>query len=181
MPGTQWPYTHSLDPGQCIQQSFDPINDRIRVDAQVSVTLGLVEVIISHTNDSIRLGDGTSLVTATTVGPKVGIDVNLINTSPISVTTDGNVATPTITNVLIPFANSEQMHTFPAGTKKFLIRVRGDARLQFSYVVAGSSTSYITLPYGCFYEQDNLKLTGSMNLYFQCSKASQVLEILSWA
>lgn len=36
-------------------------------------------MVISHTDDSIRLGDGTSLITATTIGPKVGLDVNVIN------------------------------------------------------------------------------------------------------
>ena len=38
-----------------------------------------IEVIISQTNDSIRIGDGTNLVTATQVGGKTGLDVNLIN------------------------------------------------------------------------------------------------------
>lgn len=37
-----------------------------------------IEVIIDHTNDSIRLGDGTQLVTATSVSGKVGLDVNIL-------------------------------------------------------------------------------------------------------
>jgi hypothetical protein len=48
---------------------------------------GELEVLITHTEDSIRLGDGTNFITSTTVGPKVGLDVNVINSSlPISAT-----------------------------------------------------------------------------------------------
>lgn len=41
----------------------------------------VVDVSLSHTNDSVRLGDGTSLLTSTTVGADIGLDVNLINAS----------------------------------------------------------------------------------------------------
>lgn len=40
-----------------------------------------VEVDLSHTDDSVRLGDGTSFFTSTTVGADIGLDVNLINAS----------------------------------------------------------------------------------------------------
>jgi len=36
-------------------------------------------VIIDHTEDSIRLGDGSVYFTSTTTGPKTGLDVNLMN------------------------------------------------------------------------------------------------------
>lgn len=67
-----------LDPGQIIKRSFDGANDRIRVDAAVSMTVGDQEVVITHEDDSIRLGDGVDLVTTTTVGPDVGLDVNIL-------------------------------------------------------------------------------------------------------
>ena len=38
-----------------------------------------VEVDLSHVDDSVRLGDGTTLFTGTTVGADTGLDVNLIN------------------------------------------------------------------------------------------------------
>ena len=41
-----------------------------------------VEVIIDHETDSIRLGDGTDLVTTTTLDGDVGLDVNVINPAP---------------------------------------------------------------------------------------------------
>lgn len=40
---------------------------------------GGIEVIITHTEDSIRLGDGSKLTTATTVGSSTGLDVFLLN------------------------------------------------------------------------------------------------------
>lgn len=41
---------------------------------------GGLEVIITHTEDSIRLGDGANFFTSTAVGPKNGLDVSIINT-----------------------------------------------------------------------------------------------------
>lgn len=40
---------------------------------------GGIEVIINHTDDSIRLGDGTNFITSTTIGPKNGYDIYVIN------------------------------------------------------------------------------------------------------
>lgn len=57
-----------------------------------------VEVDLSHVDDSVRLGDGTTLTTVTTVGGDNGLDVNIINTSLTvddgggSITVDGTVA-----------------------------------------------------------------------------------------
>lgn len=39
-----------------------------------------VEVDLDHTQDSVRLGDGTTLFTGTTVGPDTGLDVYILNT-----------------------------------------------------------------------------------------------------
>ena len=64
---------------------------------------GAVEVIIDHTSDSIRLGDGTSLVTTTVLpNSKVGLDVNLANIEDM-VTNDGvgNPITSTLTEATI--------------------------------------------------------------------------------
>ena len=38
-----------------------------------------LEVDLSHVDDSVRLGDGTSFFTSTTVGADIGLDVNIIN------------------------------------------------------------------------------------------------------
>lgn len=77
-----WNPNHSkLDFNEIIQQVFDDVNNRLRVDTSATVVVNSVQVDISHTDDSIRLGDGTDLVTTTNVGGNIGLDVNLINTS----------------------------------------------------------------------------------------------------
>lgn len=47
-----------------------------------------VEVDLDHADDSVRLGDGTTLTTVTTNGGKNGLDVNLINNDITVVATD---------------------------------------------------------------------------------------------
>lgn len=75
------PPPSSLDANQVLQHSFEEASGRLRVDAAISPAGGATEVIIDHADDSIRLGDGTDLVTTTTVAGDVGLDVNIINTS----------------------------------------------------------------------------------------------------
>jgi hypothetical protein len=60
-----------LDAGQVLAYAFDDTTGRLRIDG----TGGGV----SHTTDSVAIGDGTDLVTTTTVGADVGLDVNIIN------------------------------------------------------------------------------------------------------
>lgn len=66
-----------LATNQILDDCYDQAGHKLRVDATVSIAPGAQEVIISQTDDSIRLGDGVDLITATTVGPKVGLDVNI--------------------------------------------------------------------------------------------------------
>ncbi len=68
-----------LDMGQIVKRVYDPTNDELRVQANITTNIsGAQEVLISQVDDSIRLGDGTNLVTSTTVSSHVGLDVNLI-------------------------------------------------------------------------------------------------------
>lgn len=63
------------------------VGDRLKVDADISVTdLDIRD--LSHTQDSIRLGDGTDLVTTTTVGSDIGLDVNILNAELVVSATD---------------------------------------------------------------------------------------------
>lgn len=55
----------------------------------VEITSGVnVEVDLSHVDDSVALGDGTNLLTSTTVGADIGLDVNVINASLVVSATD---------------------------------------------------------------------------------------------
>jgi len=58
----------------------------------VNVASGDLSVDLDHTEDSVALGDGTSLLTSTTVGADIGLDVNVIN-SVISVDDNGSSLT----------------------------------------------------------------------------------------
>jgi hypothetical protein len=68
-----------LDGFQVIKLVYDETLNRLRVDTGATITLGgELEVAIDQASDSIRIGDGVNLVTTTTIGPKVGLDVNII-------------------------------------------------------------------------------------------------------
>jgi hypothetical protein len=67
MPGPNAPYT-KLDSSQVIQQVFDESTDRLRVDATVTASIG-----------DVKITDGTNDATITQVGPKYGLDVNVLN------------------------------------------------------------------------------------------------------
>lgn len=69
------------DPGQVLRSVFDVDKNTLRVSVidGTTGTGGGFEVIISHTDDSIRLGNGTDFFTSTYIGAKVGLDVNVIN------------------------------------------------------------------------------------------------------
>jgi hypothetical protein len=69
------------DANQVLRSVFDVDKNCLRVCVVEGTTGGGggFEVIITHTDDSIRLGDGSKLTTATQIGLKVGLDVNVIN------------------------------------------------------------------------------------------------------
>lgn len=78
------------DANQVLRSVFDVDKNTLRVSIVDGGGGGggSIEVIISHTNDSIRLGDGTNFFTSTYIGPKVGLDVAVIN----PVTVNGSVS-----------------------------------------------------------------------------------------
>jgi len=75
-----------LDFQQVIRNIYDEATNRIRTDTATVLDGGDLDVLIVHTEDSIRLGDGTNFITSTTIGPDIGLDVNVIN--PLSVEID---------------------------------------------------------------------------------------------
>lgn len=197
-----------LDWQQVIKYAFDEASQRLRTDAVLSS--GSVDVIIDQTTDSIRIGDGTNLVTATVIGPDVGLDVNVLNdltvdithtndsvrlgdgTNYLTSTTIGSdvgldvniinqgIDLPIISNLSMPTANTEYNFSFPTTTKKFRIQSRSNSKLQLSYISGDSNINFITIPYGNSYEIDNLKLSSILDIYIQSNKNSDTLEIEYW-
>lgn len=69
-----------LDVNQVLKAVYDEPANRLRVITDATVNMsGQMEVAISHTDDSIRLGNGTSLVTALSSGGFVALDVTPMN------------------------------------------------------------------------------------------------------
>lgn len=97
--------TKTLDANQVIKKVYNPANERLRVEAEITATFSEAEVIISHEDDSIRLGDGASLVTTTTVNGKVGLDVSVITTKSLTGSFKSTSVTVGPTPTLIPATN----------------------------------------------------------------------------
>lgn len=73
-----------LDANQVLRSVYDDTKNTLRVSIiDGSTGGGSFEVIINHMDDSVRLGNGTDYLTSTYIGPKIGLDVNVINTGPV--------------------------------------------------------------------------------------------------
>jgi len=65
-----------------LRDVHDTSTQSLRTTAQATIVVpGGLEVDIDHTSDSIRIGDGTNLITSTSASGKVGLDVNIVNSS----------------------------------------------------------------------------------------------------
>lgn len=129
------------------------------------------EISISATDDSIRIGDGVDLVTTTTVGADVGLDVNVIGGNVVvnglksglktSVITVSDVATP-IPAVALVNRNS------------LSIRVWGPNRVFFGDATVTATTGYPKLQF----EEIHLDIQddAAVEMYAICS-AGQTCEI----
>lgn len=86
---------------------------------------------------------------------------------------------PTITNVSMTTGGTEYSYAIPSGANRFEIKLRAlNAALQLSFTEGASSTTYITIPQGASYAENNIK--GNMTIYFNSPTSSQVAEIKIW-
>lgn len=70
------------DANQVLRSVFDVTKNTLRVsivDGSTGGGGGGFEVVITHLDDSIKLGNGSDLLTSTYIGPKIGLDTNIIN------------------------------------------------------------------------------------------------------
>lgn len=172
------PIPSAFDGNQVLQHAFDEVNGRLRVDAAITVGGPGTAVIIDHIDDSIRLGDGTNFLTSTTIGPKIGLDVNIINTA-LDVNIQG-LSTPGVQNIAIASSNTEQTLIIATNTKKVRLKLRGSGTLKISYSLGTSGTVYYTIPAGSEHIIDNLDLAGPTNLYYQSTASPRTLEVETW-
>jgi len=107
--------TKKIDGFQVLKSVFDIDKNCLRVcivDGTPDTPGGGLEVVIDHTNDSIRLGDGSKLVTATTDTGKTGIDSYVINTVDIRDLDSSR------DNIAIVDSNGDELDILPDGSIK---------------------------------------------------------------
>lgn len=79
-----------LSADQVLQHAYDDATQTLRTTATAIIVGQPIEVEINMFDDSVRLGDGTDFFTSTTIGSKVGLDVNVINPLSAILTNDTN-------------------------------------------------------------------------------------------
>ena len=90
------------------------------------------------------------------------------------------VAKPIIANVAMTTLNTEYSYDIPAGTKRFSIKLRAINKiLKLAFVATESGTTYISIPYGETYTENDVK-AGPVTLYFQTTVSTMVAEIKTW-
>lgn len=101
--------------------------------------------------------------------------------NPFSVeVTEGSVS-PKIVNVTALDQDVEYSHTFSMTTKRFKFRVRNSAaEAKIAYVEGDTDSNFWTVFRGSFYEENNVKNSSGITIYFKLNKPNQVVEILSW-
>jgi hypothetical protein len=87
--------------------------------------------------------------------------------------------TPTIFNVSVASANTEVSQLLPDNTNKFLIRVRDNANLKFSFQQNQSGAIFISVPRGSSYSESGLSLVNK-TIYFQLDSPNKEVEIITW-
>lgn len=89
------------------------------------------------------------------------------------------VTNPTISNITLTMANTEQAVVLPAGTKRFSLQARNDARLQYSYISGQSDTVFETVWAGNSLDEQNID-NDSLTIYIQSNKTGTILELRTW-
>lgn len=161
-----------LDADQVIQQVYDETTQALRTSGIAVLTPppGGLEVAISHLDDSIALGDGTNLLTSTTVGSNIGLDVNIINTSAIPVTITGAPGTSIndfneVTSVASGVLTTINTYTVPGGTTSFLkrIAVSGTNIARYEVLIDGNLVDRAYTNFGtqlnAYFDLDDTELT----------------------
>lgn len=120
-------------------------------------------------------------------GPaKSDVAIKVTNPDGTNISTGGGggstlvpVETPTIYNIPMTLASTEYSQLLSTNTRRFSIKTRGSSSLQLAYAAGQSGVTFILIPPGAEYTENDLKLTG-VTLYFQSPAAGQIAEIVEW-
>ena len=85
---------------------------------------------------------------------------------------------PLVQNVVATLANTEYSFTFPNNIKRFRIKARTGSIVKISYTITESGTIFETIWPGSSLNDTNIE--GGFTIYFQTSKANEILEITTW-
>jgi hypothetical protein len=106
--------------------------------------------------------------------------VPISTADPMPVETTGRI--PVIYNVTMTNANTEYSQAL-TNCKKFIILMReNDTTFRIAFVtgkVATPTAPYFTVPEGSSYDEDNINFTGT--IYFACSLAGKIIQIITWS
>jgi hypothetical protein len=91
--------------------------------------------------------------------------------------TGSALATPVMELATIASANVEQSHTFPAGTRRFMMKARGPSKIKLSHTSGGA---YMTIWPGAFYCSPEFA-AAAKTIYFQSPTAGLEIEMESWS
>lgn len=163
------PFTR-LDAAQAVRGAFDEATGRWRVDATLTMGPSTQEVIIDHANDSIRIGDGTDLVTTTTVGGDVGLDVHVVGTVEGSFTPHGLTIAGKITTVTLNTSTWVALPASPLVNRNTMsIQNRSGQEVKMNYDNTVIGYNGVIIPDGYERQYD---ITDSIIIYAKSSTGS---------
>ena len=90
------------------------------------------------------------------------------------------VSQPAILNFPLEEANTEYALSFPANTKRFVLKPR-DCNLKIAFVQGTSGTTYFTLPKGSYWSEASIADGVTVTIYMQSSKANSLVEAILWS
>jgi hypothetical protein len=160
------PNPSKLDQTQIFQRAFDEGEERLRVDAEISASIGTIEVAIdAAAGDNIAISDGTDQLEINSDG-----SINVV--VPVS-------GTPAIANLSMPTKNTEYSVSLPANSRQFILRARS-GKLQLCFTSGQSNTNYLTIPKGSSFDIGDIKAS-SLTIYVRSDTSNDVVEVMSWA
>ena len=122
---------------------------------------------------------GTFNSTPPTITDGAQEDLQLDVNGNLKVTQSQANTTPSIFNVTLGPADTEQSQALPANTKEFIVKTRGNTLLKLSYTATESGTKYVTIPKQGVYTDNNFYT--SQTIYFQSPSTGDVVEIVAYS
>jgi hypothetical protein len=118
--------------------------------------------------DIVRIGNGV-------------YELEILPDGSLPVTVSGGaIKTPTILNIPVVNPGTEYNVVLPAATKRFHLKNRGIGKLQISFVTGETNTNFFELAPKVAYTEEGLSLDTSLTIYFQSTKANEIVELITW-